>query len=49
LFARIGPEAAGAAAFLALSRIHEDADCWDEPDPYREEYEMEPATERLNA
>lgn len=41
LFARMGPEAAGAAAVLTLARIHEDADCWDEPDPYRDEYEDE--------
>jgi hypothetical protein len=50
LFARMGPEAAGAAAVLTLARMHEDADDWGEPDPYRDEYEdecePEPAAER---
>jgi hypothetical protein len=48
LFARMGPEAAGAAAFLTIARIHDDADYW-EPEFYRDEYEMEPAAEELNA
>lgn len=41
LFAKMGSQATGAAAFMALGQMKEDADCWDEPDPYRHEYEDE--------